>query len=215
MAQLGSLLLLAFAVSLDGFSIGLTYGLRKMHLPLKSLLILACCSAITLMSSMAIGHLAEKLISPAAANTAGGVILILIGVWVLFQLLRSEKKHEEDAVSEKTILNLEIKWLGIVIHILRKPLTADFDRSGTITGIEAFFLGFALSLDAFGAGAAAAMLGFSPLPLAAAVAIMSSFFVFSGMKCGGLLANNQWIQRCSFIPGVLLIFIGLSQIKGL
>ncbi|MDI5788515.1 hypothetical protein PO124_09275 [Bacillus licheniformis] len=53
-----------------------------------------------------------------------------------------------------------MKSLGIVIHILRKPTSADIDKSGIITGIEAFLLGFALSIDAFGAGIGAAALGF-------------------------------------------------------
>ena len=34
-----SLLILAFAVSLDSFSVGLTYGLRKVKIPLKSILL--------------------------------------------------------------------------------------------------------------------------------------------------------------------------------
>ena len=52
-----SLVLLALAVSLDSFSVGFTYGLRKMRIPFKSILIIACCSAVTLMIAMLIGHL--------------------------------------------------------------------------------------------------------------------------------------------------------------
>ena len=59
---------------------------------------------------------------------------------------------------KKLLFNWEIRSLGVVIHILKKPTRADFDRSGIITGLEALFLGVALSLDAFGAGIGAAML---------------------------------------------------------
>lgn len=87
-------------------------------------------------------------------------------------------------------MNFEIKSLGIVINILKKPMSADFDNSGTITGVEAIVLGFALSLDAFGAGIGASMLGYSPLFLTIAVIIMSTSFVSLGMVGGALLSKK-------------------------
>lgn len=203
-----SLLILAFAVSLDSFSVGLTYGLRKMHIPFKSISIIACCSALALIIAMGIGRIFTRFFPPTFAESLGGIILICLGAWVLYQFFRSEKVKDV-LPHEKTIVNFEIKSLGLVINILQKPLSADFDKSGTITGIEALMLGFALSLDAFGAGFGAAMLGYSPYYLALAVAIMSPLFVFMGLKVGSVLANTSWVQKCSFIPGVLLILIGI------
>ncbi|WP_264803472.1 sporulation membrane protein YtaF [Cytobacillus sp. NCCP-133] len=211
MAHAFSLLILAFAVSLDSFSVGLTYGLRKMFIPFKSISIIACCSAITLMAALSIGHLIEAFLSPALAESLGGIILVLLGAWVLYQFFRPEKA--KDALPhEKTIVNFEIKSLGLVINILKKPMSADFDKSGTITGVEAIMLGIALSLDAFGAGIGAAMLGYSPYYLALTVAIMSSLFVFMGMQVGSIFSKSGWVHKCSFIPGIILIIIGLWKI---
>lgn len=206
-----SVLLLAFAVSLDSFTVGFTYGLRKMQIPFKSLIIIAACTAISLTFAMTIGHLIAKVFSPGIAESVGGSMLILIGIWIIYQTFRS-KKEKNLLVHEKMIFNLEIKSLGLAIHILQRPMSADFDRSGTITGIEALFLGIALSLDAFAAGISAAMLGFSPLYLASAVTIMSSMFVFLGIKSGLVFAKYKWIKKLSFIPGILLVFIGIWKI---
>lgn len=203
-----SLLILALAVSLDSFSVGLTYGLRKMSIPLKSIGIIACCSAIALMIAMSIGQVIIRIMSSSVAERIGGVILICLGAWVIFQFFRPEKS-KDILPHEKTIVNFEIKSLGLVIRILQKPMSADFDRSGTITGIEALMLGLALSLDAFGAGIGAAMLGYSPFYLAITVAVMSSLFVYMGIKIGSVFSNSNWIQRFSFIPGILLILIGI------
>ena len=211
MAQLLSLILLALAVSLDSFSVGFTYGLRKMRIPLKSILIIAGCAAITLMVAMLVGHLVQQFMSPAFAEKIGGIILIILGGWVIYQFFHGEKEKEA-LPHEKVIVNFEIKSLGIVINILKKPMVADFDKSGTITGVEAFMLGLALSLDSFGAGIGAAMLGFSPLYLAIAVSILSSGLVFIGMKLGALLSNNAWLQRLTFLPGIVLILIGIWKI---
>ncbi|WP_338451401.1 sporulation membrane protein YtaF [Niallia oryzisoli] len=207
-----SLLLLALAVSLDSFSVGFTYGLRNMRIPFKSIIIIACCSAITLMLAMLMGHLLEQFLSPKVTERMGGIILIVLGAWVIYQFFQPEK--EKDILPhEKVIINFEIKSLGIVINILKKPMVADFDKSGTITGVEAFMLGLALSLDSFGAGVGAVMLGFSPIFLAVAVAILSSGLVCLGIKLGTNLTQNAWLQKFSFIPGIVLIIIGLLKIQ--
>jgi putative sporulation protein YtaF len=211
MMHIFSLLILAFAVSLDSFSVGLTYGLRKMHIPMKSIGIIACCSAVALMTAMTIGHLLIQFLSPSLAERLGGIILIGLGGWVLYQFFRPEKT-KDSLPHEKIIVNFEIKSLGLVINILQKPMSADFDKSGTITGIEAIILGLALSLDAFGAGIGASMLGYSPVYLAVSVALMSSLFVFLGMKIGSIFSHSSWVQRFSFVPGILLIVIGIWKI---
>jgi putative sporulation protein YtaF len=211
LANAFSIILLALAVSLDSFSVGFTYGLRKMRIPFKSIVIIACCSAMTLTIAMSIGHLLQRFLSPVFAEKMGGIILIILGVWVIYQFFRSEK--EKDILPhEKVVINLEIKSLGLVIHILKKPMSADFDKSGTITGVEAIMLGLALSLDAFGAGIGAVMLGFSPGYLALAVALLSSLLVFLGIKLGSYLSQIAWLQRISFLPGILLIIIGVWKI---
>ena len=211
MANAFSIILLALAVSLDSFSVGFTYGLRKMRIPFKSIVIIACCSAMTLTIAMLIGHLLQQVVSSEFAGKMGGVILIILGVWVIYQFFRPEK--EKDILPhEKVIINLEIKSLGLVIHILKKPMSADFDKSGTITGVEAIMLGLALSLDSFGAGIGAAMLGYSPGYLALAVALLSSLLVFLGIKLGSYLSQITWLQRFTFLPGILLIIIGVWKI---
>jgi putative sporulation protein YtaF len=211
MVQLFSLLLLAFALSLDSFSVGFTYGLRQMVMPLKSVLIIASCSAISLIIAVSIGHGLENVLSPSITASLGGIILIALGAWVLYQFFRPEKEKEM-LEHEKTIVNFEIRSLGLAINILKKPMSADFDQSGTITGIEALMLGFALSLDSFGAGIGAALLGFSPIYLAITVAIMSSLFVLLGIKSGTFFHKFEWIQKFTFLPGILLIIIGIWKL---
>ncbi|WNF36023.1 sporulation membrane protein YtaF [Bacillaceae bacterium IKA-2] len=211
MIEILSLFLLALAVSLDSFGVGLTYGLRKMKLPFKSLIFIASCSAGSILIAMMIGNWIQQYLSRSVAETIGGLILIIIGAWALYQIyhpVKQDEKTNHDAV----ILNFEIEILGVVIKILRKPMVADFDNSGTITGREAFFLGIALSLDAFGAGIGAALIGFSPLFMALSVAFMSAICVTFGMKSGYLFSDSKIMQKFSFIPGLLLIILGVWKL---
>lgn len=211
MIQLISLLLLAFALSLDSFSVGFTYGLRKMVMPFKSVFIIASCTAASLLLAVSIGHGLSGILSPHLTSSLGGIILMGLGAGVLYQFFKPEKEKDLQK-NEKTIVNFEIRFLGIVINILKKPMSADFDQSGAITGIEALLLGFALSLDSFGAGIGAAMLGYSPLYLALAVSIMSPLFVLMGIKSGIILYKFNWVQKLTFLPGVLLIMIGFWKL---
>ncbi|WP_096436053.1 sporulation membrane protein YtaF [Alteribacter populi] len=212
MVELFSLLLLAFAVSLDSFGVGLTYGLRKMKLPFRSLCFIALCSATSILVAMSVGAGIASVMSPNVAESIGGLILILIGAWALYQIYHPAKKDKKSKEERELIFNFEIKKLGIVIRVLRKPMVADLDNSGTITGREAFLLGVALSLDAFGAGIGAALIGFSPLYMAVSVALMCALCLTLGMKSGFVFSDTKWMKRFSFIPGAVLILLGIWKI---
>lgn len=212
MTNLMALLLLTFAVSLDSFGVGFTYGLRKMKIPIQSILIIACLSGLIILVSMLIGSVLSSILSPIIAARIGGVILILLGVWITFQTFYSQEENDVKRVDEeKVIVSFEMKLFGIVINILKKPMEADIDRSGTITGKEALLLGLALSFDAFGAGLGAAMLGFSPILLACMIGVMSSLFLKVGMNFGHKLSYQMWVHKLSFLPGILLILIGILK----
>ncbi|MEC3838899.1 sporulation membrane protein YtaF [Bacillus amyloliquefaciens] len=206
--EIVSLLLLAFAVSLDSFSVGFTYGLRKMKIPFKAIAVIACCSASVMFISMLIGHFLTKIFPVSVTEKLGGLILVGIGAWVIYQFFKPAKEPDY-LLHEKTLLNLEVKSLGIVIHILKKPTSADIDQSGTINGVEALLLGIALSIDAFGAGMGAAILGFSPVMMSVTVGVMSSLFVSLGINAGHFFSRWNWIDKMTFLPGVLLIIIGI------
>ncbi|GFN30123.1 sporulation membrane protein YtaF [Paenibacillus xylaniclasticus] len=231
-AHLASLLLLSFAVSLDGFGVGVTYGLRRIRIPVLSIAIIALCSGIIIWFSMTVGGWLTTYLSPAVARMIGAFILIAIGCWALLQLRRSrDSKQDEEASSvedrkravafdevrhepltNRTLVSLEVKQLGIVIQILRKPQVADVDRSGSISSSEAVLLGVALSFDAFGAGLGAAMIGLHSATTAAAIALSSAVFLLAGLRVGFKYAGWRGMQSLSVLPGMLLIVMGIIKL---
>ncbi len=207
---MSALLLLAVALSLDSFGVGLTYGMRKIKIPLGSLLFIALCSGVSIIVAMSVGTTIATWLSPEVAEAIGAVVLIGIGGWALIETYRPKKEMIEKPARKD--IDYTIRMFGFVIHILRDPETADIDSSGTVKGKEALLLGLALSLDAFGAGIAAALMGFSPLGLALSVSLLSALFVSLGMIGGNRLAHVIWIKRMAFIPGLLLIVIGILKL---
>lgn len=215
------LILLTIAVSIDSFGVGFTYGMQRIRVPFLALLIIVLCSGMMVLLAMTIGNVLGAFITPKFAKILGGLILIGLGSFSLFNIIRSKKNGNMDSIEKKRITEiqpkekewkLEIKKLGIFITVLKKPQDADLDHSGIITGKEAFLLGFALALDAFGSGIAAAMIGYSPLLTAILVAIMSGLFVYLGIRSGYILSKKKWMQKLVYLPPCLLILLGLLNI---
>ncbi|CAI6077885.1 MntP/YtaF family protein [Cohnella sp. JJ-181] len=261
LAHSASLLFLAFAVSLDGFGVGITYGLRKIRIPLPSIAIIAACSGAVILVSMLVGSVIARWLSPYGAKAVGAAILIGIGTWALVQFARNRRSetdtekapvvggHRDEGTVAETgaaggtrsasaggsasglsrpgiegnasapeadgavpMLTLELRVFGLIVQILRTPSVADVDRSGIITSGEALLLGLALSLDAFGAGIGAALVGFPAAPTAILISAASGIFLWVGMRVGFLAAGMRWAQRLSVLPGIILIAMGIFKL---
>ena len=208
-----SLLILSLAVSLDSFSVGVTYGLRKVVIPLYSTVIISIASATMILLSMQIGVWIQYFLSPNVAKFIGAIILIFIGIWAIIQVFRQkdEESLQEVHVGVPKVLIIELKKIGLVIQILKTPMKADIDRSGSISSIEAIFLGLALSLDAFGAGIGASLIGFKPIVTALTIAGMSGLFILVGMKIGFWFSEFKWLKKFTIIPGIILILMGFFR----
>ncbi|WP_282936890.1 sporulation membrane protein YtaF [Paenibacillus sp. RC67] len=225
-----SLLILALAVSLDGFGVGVMYGLRKIRMPLLSVAIISCCSGCIIYLAMQIGVFISHFVDPVYAKAIGGVILIGIGIWAVYQVMMEKKEADngehtgisaelpvkitgaESIPTTREVLNIELKRFGLVIQILRTPSIADMDRSGNISPYEALLLGIALSLDAFGAGIGAALIGFAPLLTSAVIALASGTFLASGLRIGYKYSDMSWLRRLSVFPGCVLIIMGIMKL---
>lgn len=203
------------------------YGLRKIRIPILSLIIISLCSALVILLSMKLGVWLLQFIPEQAARDVGAVILIGIGLWTIYQVttqkddgpegaaapsVQAEKGPRTDGgTTTKPLFTFEWKRMGIVIQILRTPSVADVDRSGIISSAEAGLLGIALSFDAFGAGIGAALIGFPPYATAALIAGVSGLFLASGLKVGFRFSELAWIRRLSALPGCILILMGIMK----
>jgi len=225
--ELLSLVIFAFALSLDGFGVGIAYGMRKIKIPFYSLIVVSVTSATAIGLSMVAGHFLSQIISAALAEKVGAVILVAVGVWILVQTWlqpangnrngngysRDLPVEEENAAFvEEQVVKITIKPLGLVIQILRQPTKADLDRSGTISPMEALFLGIALAMDALGAGFGAAMAGYKPLLTPVVVGLVKFLLVSTGVYIGRNYAAEWLGSKASLFPGWVLIVLGIMQI---
>lgn len=210
-----SIFILAMAISLDGFVVGITYGLKKIKITFLPILIISIASGVTVLLSMNVGSILAKLISPLWAEKIGGVLLILIGSCLFLNSLDNREDREEiieESLETKELFSFRIKSLGIIINILREPVRADLDYSGQISKKEAVFLGVALALDAFGAGVGAAMAGYHPYLTAFTVFAFKFLLLTTGVFLGEKIEADRFSDRIKLLPGIILILLGVSKL---
>ena len=208
--------ILALAVSFDGLGVGISYGVRSLEIPPSSLACIAALTGVLMAVSMGAGGYLAGFVSSEAARFAGGVIIVALGVWQCWQGYLEVLEHKLRAIAtppDYKLAALRVKPLGIVVQILKEPLAADRDSSGSIDSAESVFLGVALGLDAFAAGFGASLGGFSwaIVPLVAAACPV---LILLGCRIGRSSNAFRRIRWSYALPGGLLVVIGLLRAAG-
>jgi len=206
-------LILALAVSADGFVAGVSYGMRRIALPLGSLGIVAGCTAAGMALSMLFGDAVSGWVSRQAAQSLAGAAIAAFGFWQAFTALVYQIRQRATSRGDglRPLVQLRIKSLGLNVHVLVDPVQADADRSGVIDPGEAVALGVALGLDTLTVGFAAGVLGLGPW-LVAGVALTSALLLWIGVLLGrslGRAASSPW---WIYVPALLLVALGVSHL---
>ena len=204
-----SIILLAIAISLDGFNVGMTYGLQGIIMNYTSILIISITSMIAIFLTGNLGVLISNYIDLHTAEIIGSLILMIMGSWLIYVSYRNKRASP---TKEKGLnINLKIKSIKIVIKILKEPKKADIDKSGSICKKEAMFLGVALALDAMGAGLGAALNGFAIKWLVFYIGIISYSFINGGYILGGKL-EHKLPAYFNYLPGTIMIILAIVKL---
>lgn len=218
---MGIALLMAVALSLDGFGVGLAYGLRRIRIPFNSLIAIAMCTVLAMGISMLFGGWVTLWLKLIPAQLLGASILLSLGIFQLGKAIWNRKEEvfpqavpamaqvHTNSVLEP-VFRFQLRFFGLVIQVLKTPAIADVDGSGVISLRESFLLGCALSVDAFASGIGAAMAGMT-LSIIGIVAITQIVMLRMGQEMAGKIPDN-WTNRAEYLPGVVLILVGLCKL---
>lgn len=208
-----SAFLLTLALSADGLLVGLSYGARGISIPGRSLAVIALCTGVGMSISMITGQLTAQIVPGWLSHSAGGAVLVLLGVWQLWQgWVNSAGKHDQLVGAPRVLARVRFRLLGIVVEILRDPDAADQDASGCIDPGEAVALGIVLGLDTLAAGFAASLAGLGPwLILLVTGGLLA--FTWSGLAIGRKSAHLNMSATGALIPALMLILVGLWELR--
>ena len=204
-------ILLSAAISVDALGAGLTYGIRRIKVPVCAALLVAVTSLVGAAVSTFVGSTAGCWLTPVLAERIGGFILVAMGLWIGWEGIRDGGRNNV-ASGADLLLSLRVRPLGVMIQVMRCPEIADVDRSGRLGAGEAVLLGSALALDTFGAGLAAGLGGASWIVVAAAVGAMTLGGFAGGIAVGQRVPEGWGGVWLSVAPGAILTIMGLASI---
>ncbi len=205
----GVVMLLALAVSIDGFSAGFSCGIRRLIVPFASLLVICLSSVAAVACSMFLGERVVELLFLDHLALTGGIVLMLLGLYVFYQYRQERKSGKEN---DGQLARRESGSFNRISSMVWRPQQADLDNSGVLSAGEAVLLGLALAADAFAAGFAAALIGLPLLFTVAAVGIAKLLLVPLGIWTGRLLAGKISLKPATLLSGFILIFIGIITV---
>ncbi len=212
MVDLWTLIFFATALSLDAFSAGFAYGLRKIRIPLQSYAVLLCTSMLIVSISVFCGGAAANLLPGVWSEKLGGVILLCIGLLWLLRLRKKDKDsiREEERVSK--VVEFRLASLAVIIKIFEEPVNADIDASGVISLKESLLLALALSVDALGAVFGAAMAGSGGIWTVLLIGLFQQGFILLGVHLGRSSPLGWLRSQGPLLAGTLLCILGLLKI---
>ena len=194
--QLIPSLLFGISASLDALLVGISFGLRGVHVrPLQNLFI----SLIALLGtclSVGLGGLVTPLLPPMIGSYAGSLILMLLGIyyitkWILAVLQNRIQDHLPDSEA---------------------PALISAEKAPTcLTAPQVLLLSLTLSANNLGIGLSASMAGLTLIPAATATCICSVLFLYLGNHLGRSRLLQIIGGLSDPLSGLLLIFLSLIQ----
>lgn len=203
---------LGFAVSFDGFIAGLAYGMKNIRMPLSSLAIVGLVTMACTGAAMVGAYVLGRFVPTSLAIGTGAALLIILGLWSLFHqyLVRNVKPYE--ASGDVTAKTLTFSMGDLIISIMANPETADVDRLGIISPLEAVFLGLALAVDAMVGTFGAALMGVLPIYTPLAVGLIHIICVAAGCQSSTRLVSDKVKKQFPYLPGAILILLGIIRL---
>lgn len=206
------ILFLGFAVSIDGFIAGIAYGLKNISIPITSLLIICITTILCTGSAMAMAYFLGTLINTQLAIVLGAFVLIIIGLFSLFQeyIINDGQDYITDQGTVSPKLTFSIGRL--VINIMADPERADVDHSQIINPLESFFLGLALGVDNMVATFAAALMEPLPMYTPLIMGIIQIMVITAGIYTSRRFISSKLKKSFPYLPGTLLILLGFIRL---
>jgi len=203
-----SVILIGIATNLDNLGIGLTYGIRKIRVPLKTNIVISLLSGVAMVLSCYAGHILMHILPSNIGNILGGMIVCIIGIYTFIEYFINKKRQNVEQISNPIIHDDKFKDIR---GIMDDPCRADKDYSGDISVKEALFLGIALAINCLATGIGAGMTGVFVWSLSLSVMIFSIISISLGVHIGRKYASEQLGEKATAYAGLVLFIVGLYE----
>lgn len=202
-----SILLFAITSSSDAIVVGLSYGAKNVKINVNSNLIISFISGIGTFISMLFGSIILEFIPEAYANIFGSCILILFGIYLLINSVKSTSANV--LPDNQRDISLEYRRYGQILH---DPDIIDINRSKLIEFSETITLGTVLCLNNIGLGIGASITGLNIYFTSIASLILSLVFIPMGQYIGEEIISKKLSNYAEVISAFIIIILGFYEL---
>jgi len=200
-----SALIFAIVVSIDNFTVGIAYGVKKIRISPSSNILIGLISSLGTLLSMILGLAIINLISAKTANLLGCIILLTLGIYFIIDFVKKKFNIQS--------FKLQLKPdLSVCTVLLNYPEFADVDKSGTLELKESIMLAFALALNNFGLGIGVGITGINIVQVTIFTFITSILSILIGYTIGQKYLSKLLGDYASLFSGCLIIFLSIYEI---
>ena len=191
---------ISLANNLDNTGVGFAYGVARIRLPhLVNLWVSAITFLITA-SAVAFGSGIGHFLPAQIARCLSATILCTIGAMVIYPAVKRSRVDRPASTNP-------------ISRVLEDPIKADADDSRHIDYREGALLGVALSINNIGGGISAGLVHLSVFWTAILSSVISFFVLWLGGILGRRLAAGRIAEYATVLSGLMLIGIGLCQLR--
>lgn len=200
--------LLVIALCVDAFATSVTYGIRKIKIPVSSALVISFIGTTFLGIALSLATVLKQFISSQTCIAISVALLFFLGITSLFQsTIKSYlKKHK----GQKNV-KFSLFDISFVVDIYIDETKADYDNSKTLSAKEAILLAIALSVDSLATGFSAGLAINSILEVLILCFVMGFVAVKIGCFIGDRISKKSKVNL-SWSSGVILIILAVLKI---
>jgi putative sporulation protein YtaF len=210
----------------DNFGVAVSYGSRRIAIPLPSNLLIALCNAAGAYASILAGGGLGAMLGVRVAAGAGALLLMAIGGLVLAGSARLGRTGSRPRQPIRPLTLLTARSGDLAGHpFLRRhcavrdhPAARRRGYDGAIGPCEGYVLALALTPSNLSSGLAAGLMGFDPRLAAGLTCLASLLAIAAGLRAGLLLKRYLLGRYATAASGLMLIglglYEGLSQLAG-
>ena len=199
-----SSILLAFSSSIDSLIIGIAYGVKQIRIKLIINLIISIIVTLTTFLAMCLGHLICDYIPTSICNYIGSSLLIIVGLYILWDYYEKKHKHTEENLVE-FINSLDYD------EIVELNKTADINGSGNIEISEAITLALSLSINNLALGIGASISGISIFLTTILTFVFSIITMSIGLKLGSRYLSKIFGEYSPLFSAIIIIAMGIFE----
>lgn len=202
-------ILLVLALCLDAFFASLAYGAEKIHIPLRSALVIDLIGSSFLALSLIAAIALQQFIPAGLCSVISFCILLCMGVSTLFS--SAIKSLLRKATNNQKKVTLRYSGIRFVLDVYLDETKADADHSKSLGIREAVYLGTALSIDSLVMGFASGLAIANPLQVVAVSLVIHLAAILLGCFIGQKLAKKT-NANLSWISGGIFVLLAFMKI---